>query len=694
MTYNRALQVVTYLLLLAGFSAMLAAGAVGPGWGVGYLTLVACTIWCGPLQVNRLWHGLAIGLCLIIFFVDWVLISGIVAAAVHLLLLLSLYKAATREKDSDFLALYLMSLGFLLIASTYTLSISYLVFLVLFVFLAVLAFVLFESRRAYRENPRADFSLSSFLQISLIITLLTTVLAVPIFLAVPRTTLGWWGTSESRMVGFSNSIRLGEFGQILQNPEIVMRVVVNRPVEQLPADLKWRGVALNQFDGRAWFNTLQSRQERMPDGRGRVLVDTQRRQSENLLEQTFYVEPFTNVVFGAPSVIQLSGFSGRLSRVTVDGNSAITVHPRPLEPIRYFIHSDLRDRADIVRAIDPHGSIPRQISDEFLGLPALDPRIEELTVRLTAGISTSLEKALRLEAYLKGARFRYSLRDPSGSSRDPLSDFLFRSREGHCEYFATSMAVMLRVVGIPSRIVNGFRRGEFNPWGGYLIVRESDAHSWVEAYFPGGGWLEFDPTPAGPAAQSGFLLRLADQLLDSLNVFWAEVVTFDRIKQLGFFLKIRSGLASGGRAVFDRLGALDGLEWSDLGRVAWRGHLGGMVTVLVVFAGGFVLFRDRRRLRLLWRRRISGRGSEVTCGYYAELLVILERKGFKKSPFETPLEFSKRVADRLGTELPVAITETYYRARFGAHETAAAELDRLQTFLRRLRTIHVGAADG
>ncbi len=689
MTYNRALQLVTYLLLLAGFSAMLAAGAVGQAWGVGYLAMLACTVWLGPLRANRLWHGLAVGVCLIVFFVDWVLISGIVAAAVHLLLLLSLYKATTREKDSDFLALYLMSLGFLLIASTYTLSISYLVFLVLFVFLAVLAFVLFESRRAYRENPRADFSLSSFLQISLIITLLTTVLAVPIFLAVPRTTLGWWGTSESRMVGFSNSVRLGEFGRILQNPEIVMRVVVNRPLEQLPSDLKWRGVALNRFDGRTWFNTLQSGQERMPDGRGRILVDTQRRQSENLLEQTFYAEPFTNLVFGAPSVIQLSGFSGRLSRVTVDGNSAITVHPRPLEPIRYFIHSDLRDRADIVRAIDAHGSIPRTISEEFLGLPALDPRIEELTARLTAGTSTSLDEALRLEAYLKGPRFRYSLRDPSGSSPDPLSDFLFRSREGHCEYFATAMAVMLRVAGIPSRIVNGFRRGEFNPWGGYLIVRESDAHSWVEAYFPGGGWLEFDPTPAGPAVQSGFLLQIADQLLDSLNVFWAEVVTFDRIKQLGFFLRVRSGLASGGRALLDRLNELEGLQWTDLGRAVWRGHSGGLLMLLAVFAGGVVLFRQRRRLRLLWTRRIKGRSSEVTCGYYEELLVVLERKGLKKSPFETPLEFSKRAAERLETDLPVAITETYYRARFGAHETAAVELDRLQMFLRRLRTIHV-----
>ncbi|MEJ2081175.1 MAG: hypothetical protein P8Y94_03155 [Acidobacteriota bacterium] len=82
MTYSRALQLVTYLLLLAGFSAMLAASAVGPGWGAVYLMLIVCTAWLGPLRAGRLWHGLAIAFCLIAFLADWILISGIVAAAV------------------------------------------------------------------------------------------------------------------------------------------------------------------------------------------------------------------------------------------------------------------------------------------------------------------------------------------------------------------------------------------------------------------------------------------------------------------------------------------------------------------------------------------------------------------------------------------------------------------------------------
>jgi len=92
--------------------------------------------------------------------------------------------------------------------------------------------------------------------------------------------------------------------------------------------------------------------------------------------------------------------------------------------------------------------------------------------------------------------YRYTLHLPTTAPKDPLANFLFERKEGHCEYFASAMAVMLRSLAIPSRVVNGFRGGEFNDLNGQYVVRASDAHSWVEAYFPGHGWVGFDPTPA------------------------------------------------------------------------------------------------------------------------------------------------------------------------------------------------------
>src|SRR6185436_13828106 len=103
-------------------------------------------------------------------------------------------------------------------------------------------------------------------------------------------------------------------------------------------------------------------------------------------------------------------------------------------------------------------------------------------------------KAVRVEGYLRG-KFEYTLSLTWDPGKQPLSTFLFQQKKGHCEYFASAMAVLLRSVDVPTRLVNGFLMGEYNPIGDAYIVRESDAHSWVEVYLPGAGWTEFDPTP-------------------------------------------------------------------------------------------------------------------------------------------------------------------------------------------------------
>ena len=106
------------------------------------------------------------------------------------------------------------------------------------------------------------------------------------------------------------------------------------------------------------------------------------------------------------------------------------------------------------------------------------------------------------------AELRHTRRScPPSEPADPLADFLFERRKGHCEYFASAMAVMLRTLGIPSRLVTGFQGGAYNPVSGWSVVRASDAHSWVEAWIDGRGWITFDPTPAG--ADSPESLHLA-----------------------------------------------------------------------------------------------------------------------------------------------------------------------------------------
>ena len=115
--------------------------------------------------------------------------------------------------------------------------------------------------------------------------------------------------------------------------------------------------------------------------------------------------------------------------------------------------------------------------------------------------------------------------------RDPLANFLFVRKQGHCEYFASSMAVMLRTLGIPSRMVNGFRTGEFNDLTSQYVVRASNAHSWVEAYFPNYGWVAFDPTPGASIPVRTGWSRMS-LYVDAMASFWREwIVNYDVVHQ-------------------------------------------------------------------------------------------------------------------------------------------------------------------
>ena len=123
----------------------------------------------------------------------------------------------------------------------------------------------------------------------------------------------------------------------------------------------------------------------------------------------------------------------------------------------------------------------------------LDRVHDYLAREVTAGSVDEYDAARKLNAFLS-SQFRYTLSKPE-TARDPLEEFLFVRRSGNCEYFAAALAVMLRAVDVPSRVVGGFQRGEWNPYGRYFMVRLSDAHAWVEAYFDGPGWVTLDPSP-------------------------------------------------------------------------------------------------------------------------------------------------------------------------------------------------------
>jgi hypothetical protein len=331
--------------------------------------------------------------------------------------------------------------------------------------------------------------------------------------------------------------------------------------------------------------------------------------------------------------------------------------------LRYTVYSDERVPPSKALAAVPDGPAARGPDlQPYLALPSdLPPRIAELARTITAGQVGPYRKARAIESYLQ-RHYRYTLQLGRDERFEPLEDFLFVQKAGHCEYFASAMAVMLRAVGVPTRSVNGFLAGEWNGYGHYLAVRQGDAHSWVEAWLDGVGWITFDPTPATPAkAQAGGLWASARQMLDTVELTWFKyVIEYDLGKQVDFLSRMRDWTrsvtrSSGAGRLIDRRRVLEGI---------------GLAVALMLV------------VRLGWRRRGLGapRPLHVSAQHaFARALKALERRGHPRGIAETGRELALRV-DRAGDPGAPAfaeLVELYYAARFGEAAVADDDLERL-----------------
>jgi len=684
MKFERCFQYSSLSLILSGFLSILLAGSVSLPGTVIFLSLLLLGWFKKPREIKKIYQWLVTGIILLVFLLDLLLFSRLMLAVIRLMLALILLKVFTRENQRDYSTLYLLSFSLLLIASTSTISALFVISAAAVLLTFVLSLNLFEMREAYQADPRQDFSFRKSVQASLVMAMLIILLAVPIFLVIPRTALGMFGQTSMSAIGFSPNVDLGDMGNMLESGEVVMRVEVKEGRDSVSPDMKWRGVAMDSFNGRTWSNTVGGARQVLPDPQGRYLIQTGRYQNEQLIEQSVYMEPFSSIVFTTHNPIQLSGFN-RSQQILQSGNETLYLQPKPNKAVQYTLFSDTQSRTRKLKAFDENAPTA-QLSRRYLQLPELDPRIQSLAETVVRDATSKLAEVLLLENFLR-VQFEYSLNHNSGSSDDPVGNFLFSTRRGHCEYFATAHVIMLRTLGIPARMINGFRFGEYNEWGDYFIVRQSDAHSWVEAYLPGSGWVEFDPTPARPGDGSFSLARTISKILDNLDILWTEIVTFDRYKQFGFFRVLIS------RAV---------TEWQDLSLSARKFahadfrplleslispfHMGrvGLLFALVLLAG--VLLRIRRFAILAFLRKYVLRldPNEMIRRYYRDMLKILKIKGYPKKPAETPGEFLSRISGAFPSEFPELITDIYVRTRFGGRLAGSFETEEVASALRKI----------
>ena len=594
------------------------------------------------------------------------LADNVLEALVRLLLFLVLYKLATLQSVRDSRTVAFLAFFMLVAASGSAFGVGFLFAFVGFIGLLSWIALLQHVASEAAHGPVAGVIRTRHLVVlASVASLAVFLVAGGLFFVLPRVglaTLPLRARLGRMITGFSERVELGSYGSILTDSSVVMRVHLPDEVQpdRLP-NLRWRGVVLDTFDGRAWSIRHPRRTRVVLPNAGGFGVGLLRG-SGVLLRQEVFLEPIASeAVFAAPRVLRLTMAT---SAVAVDDMGAVSASSSGAR-LRYTVESEIEGPA--VRGASVRRSAPSLDAaqlERYLQLPVLAPAIPALARQVAGASQDPPEIARRVAAFLQ-QQFRYTLDIERVSQLDPLQEFLFVRRAGHCEYFAAAMAVMLRSLGVPARVVNGFQRGEWNPYGQYYIVRYYDAHSWVEAYLPDAGWVSFDPTPRasfdGPASRTLMLLYL-----DSLRLRWHRyVVNWSLRDQIQAVQTVQLRLAS-----FRQWSAeLDAETRSRLGRG------GALVLVTAVGAGG---------VWAAWRHRGGGRGPGMHAPhFYRRALRAAARRGLRPETSETAREFSDRVSG-LGPAAGLAftrVTALYERARFGGTPPTRVELEEVEASL-------------
>lgn len=559
------------------------------------------------------------------------------------------------------------------------------------------------------------------------VALLTLALGGFIFLLMPR----WDMQSRNRrgapavgshLTGFSDQVRLGQMGEILESEDVVMSIELYDEQEQRiePAEeMLWRGVALSTYEGGRWLRLR-------PDPRELDETDLYPELSFRQIRQQIRLESTANeILFALRPILRaegrdllLNGRDGTLYRSDLRPRESFrTAFNRNPGAFDYVVISNADSSAR-----QPGEQVPRRngtLDSRLLAVPedlrqAIDPLVASQVASLA---EDDLEgRARALEAYLRDSGlFTYTLRmEVQDPTIDPNADFLLNRKSGHCEYYASALALMCRSAGIPARIVNGFKGGDWNDLGQVLVVRKKHAHSWVEALvgqdLSNGRpiWITLDGTP--PEARDEVVAQVGTGrrfrgISDYLRYLWVfYVVGFDAQRQdrviyepiRDLFREARRGfvlMATNFRAF------LRGLLSFPTGRSFFsvRGFVVSVTALLLVV----LLLRVGRWLfrRLIHPFRRSARGNmdlASAVASYRRLVQILSQIGLERPPAETPREFARRTATILAArgrggvdlaDVPPEVVDVFYRIRFGGQTPGPDELELME---HRLDTLESG----
>ena len=686
-------------LLASGFLAVVGSGYLDtPTTAIAAAALILRALVVAGLMRLELPSGAvtAVTLAYVGFYpLDYFFISGaLIPSVVHLVFFVAVVKILTAKTNRDYLFLKVIAFLELLAACILSSRVNFFGFLLLFLILGVATFASGEIRQSARKRATVARFSSRGLSLRLTAVALSVSLAIlaitaGLFFFLPRTARAAFQhlvSHRDRLTGFSTRVTLGEIGEIKRDNTPVMHIKMDHPEDRfLP--LKWRGAALSEFDGRTWFNPPSSPQMMRPDQAGLLVLEPEppRRPGIRHISYAVHLGDMSgdSLFFaGTPQYLRIDSL---VFRNSLDN---FRVRLSDAHNIWYQVYSRLEiptsDADSVTEFVDP---LTREWRSVYLQLPRIDPRVSELAHEIARGESAPAGQARSIEKYLR-TRFGYTLELPQFEPADPLAYFLFQRKKGHCEYFASSMAVMLRELGIPSRVVTGFQSGVYNPISGSQLIRSSDAHSWVEAWLPHRGWTTFDPTPPDP---NGMRLSVWTRLgfyADAAEVFWQDwVLNYNLDRQL----QLASRVGESSRHV--------GLNWFDgVGPALARGYQGTSNFVLRYGAALFgiavaavllqLFGRDwwrwwKSRQQVLKVQRGEAEASDATL-LYQRMLKVLGKRGIEKPPWVTPVEFARVLQEPAVSKVVVELTVAYNELRFGGKAEVAG---RIVTLLEKLEAV-------
>lgn len=694
MNFARAHDLIAYLFAGLGLVALSLGGAIGPLFMVLLAGLFFASASLSRERMSAHSYGRTLTFALIgitlIQSLRWLMGEPFFLMVIELAAILQISRLAHRRRAADYKQIAGLSLLHLIAATVLYRDLSYAALFIGYVIVTPWMLGLTSIREALERHHRDpeldedayDPALEAILQRpgwvsagfflgTAALSLSLVAFTVAFFLAFPRIDggfLGLRGGAGTHTTGFSDNLELGGFGTIRDDRRVVIRMIPDAPIEardrMFPMVL--RGTSFDRYEEGRWSRSETRAREYILSQQPIGLARPPYREDEirftilsELTDESVLLVPVDTLRLER----SLSGPGASVQRVELRRGVDLRTKDPPGNVRRYDV---------IVGEFDSSRLYTSRDLERYLQLPPGLERLERLAKEITAGLESDRAKAVAIDAYLTGGSFDYTLELSMAEGMDPIEDFLFERRAGHCEYFSTAMTLMLRAVGVPARNVTGFVGGRWNEYGDYLAVQNGDAHSWVEVYLDG-AFERFDPTPPARDAfgiEEDMLAKL-QAFIDSMRMLWHEkVVGYDLGDQKAIFLALRDffgGSSSAARSIEEPKSELSApIKLGDMMRLV------GIVTLAAALVALVLIARSRRREREPEEVRLFRALEEAAAA-----------KGHPRDESMTPREWAEK--EGAPTALGEGV-EAYVALRYAGSEEREREMERLRGAVEALRS--------